>query len=527
MNYSCSITVIDNKDFAEDRMRILLKTVLLNILISCVYSTALTQSTETVTLTYPIVDTGVDWFFSNNAVISEPVSGDSFLGQDAHFKKFVPSYSDNGDGTATDNVTGLMWMQDMGNKMTFDNALEIADIMNFAGYNDWRIPGIKELYSLIQFTGINGHSTNEDDWIPYIDTNYFIQPFGDQNAGERLIDAQTWSATEYTGRTMNNDETVFGVNFVDGRIKGYPKYNPASGNEPNKMYFRFVRNNPEYGNNNFIDNNNGTITDLATGLMWQKADDGISRDWGAALTYSDELELGGYNDWRLPDAKELHSIVDYTRSPQATNSAAISSLFSITEINDPDGNPGQYPYFWTSTTHLDGLNSYDAAVYIAFGEAQGKMNNNLMDVHGAGAQRSDPKTGDPDNYPDYFGPQGDVRYVYNYVRSVRTVDTETSVKEDHSVSPVTVRMSQNYPNPFNPVTTIHYQIPQTAFITLKIYSVTGALVKTLVSVSQPAGIYDVLWDGTNSYGIKVSSGMYIYQMKAGTYSSVRKMLYLK
>ena len=96
--------------------------------------------------------------------------------------------------------------------------------------------------------------------------------------------------------------------------------------------------------------------------------------------------------------------------------------FETTEITDPDGNSGHYPFFWTSTTHLDGANLYASAVYIAFGEGQGEMNGNLMDVHGAGCQRSDPKSGNKEDYPQYFGPQGDVRYVYNYVRCVRNID---------------------------------------------------------------------------------------------------------
>ncbi|MEE4292286.1 MAG: hypothetical protein V2J13_11120, partial [Cycloclasticus sp.] len=117
------------------------------------------------------------------------------------------------------------------------------------------------------------------------------------------------------------------------------------------------------------------------------------------------------------------SIVDYSRSPDVTGSAAIDPLFSTTQIQDPDEN-SQYPYFWTGTTHIDSYNPvvYDKAVYIAFGEAQGKMNDVLYDVHGAGAQRSDPKSGVPANFPDYLGPQGDVRYMLNYVRCVRDID---------------------------------------------------------------------------------------------------------
>jgi hypothetical protein len=56
------------------------------------------------------------------------------------------------------------------------------------------------------------------------------------------------------------------------------------------------------------------------------------------------------------------------------------------------------------------------------GAAQGMMDGRLMDVHGAGSQRSDPKTGNPSDYPQYFGPQGDLRYVFNYVRCVRSID---------------------------------------------------------------------------------------------------------
>lgn len=155
--------------------------------------------------------------------------------------------------------------------------------------------------------------------------------------------------------------------------------------------------------------------------MWQKADDGISRDWETALSYAENLNLDNYTDWRLPNAKELQSLVDYTRSPQTTNSPAINTIFDTTSILDPNGNSGQYPYYWTSTTHLDGINPYSGAVYVAFGEAQGELFGSLLDVHGAGAQRSDPKTGDSSNYPAYFGPQGDVQYVFNYVRCVRSI----------------------------------------------------------------------------------------------------------
>lgn len=367
--------------------------------------------------TYTIVDTGITAFYSNSSIISKPSTGQNYYGQDANYQGNQPSYTDNGDGTITDNITGLMWEKDMGTKITFDEASTKSSSSNLGNHVDWRVPTLKELYSLILFTGqVKGEAAID----LFIDTNYFDQPLGDTSIGEREIDAQTWSSTEYVGKTMNSDETVFGVNFVDGRIKGYPKYKPRTSN-PNTMYFRMVRGNTDYGKNNFVDNKDGTISDLATGLMWQKADDGTSRDWQESLAYAENLDLVNNSDWRLPNAKELQSIVDYSRSPQTTNSPAINAIFETTEITDPDGNSGHYPFYWTGTSHLDGANPYANGVYIAFGEGQGEMNGTLMDVHGAGCQRSDPKSGNINDYPQFFGPQGDVRYVYNFVRAVRTI----------------------------------------------------------------------------------------------------------
>lgn len=137
------------------------------------------------------------------------------------------------------------------------------------------------------------------------------------------------------------------------------------------------------------------------------------QNWQNALAYSEGLELAGYRDWRLPNAKELHSIVDYTRSPMTTGTAAINTnYFETTEIES---------FYWTSTTHLDGapesLGNY--AVYISFGRALGWMDGTLLDVHGAGAQRSDPKSGTPVLDDPGHGPQGDILRIYNHVRCVR------------------------------------------------------------------------------------------------------------
>ena len=422
--------------------------------------------------TYPIVHTNVNEFYNDTIYINAPLVGEPFYGQDAHREINLPSYTDNGDGTVTDNITGLMWQQDMGDQITYSEAFVKADTMTLGGYSDWRVPTIKELYSLIQFTGkVNGIKII----APFIDTLYFVQPIGDTANGLREIDAQTWSATQYKGLTMYGDSSVFGVNFLDGRIKSYPKYKP-NGTTERARYFRMVRSNTAYGQNNFIDNQDSTITDSATYLMWQQADDGVSRDWKNALSYCENLSLAGYNDWHLPHAKELQSLVDYNRSPVYTSSPAIDPFFGVTEIIDPEGMSGQYPYFWSGTTHLDGVNAYDQAVYIAFGKAQGYPDSvTLLDVHGAGAQRSDPKYGDISNYPDFHGPQGDIRYVYNYCRCVRNLDvysgpdtTSSSIEEFDN--------SQLYLFPNPAVDQIHVSLRNESFsppYTAKVYDMLG------------------------------------------------------
>ena len=101
-----------------------------------------------------------------------------------------------------------------------------------------------------------------------------------------------------------------------------------------------VRGNPDYGKNDFADNGDGTITDKATGLMWAQADSGKGLDWQEALAWAQQMNAEnylGHNDWRLPDVKELQSIIDYTRSPDTTQSAAIDPLFTCTQITNEAG----------------------------------------------------------------------------------------------------------------------------------------------------------------------------------------------
>ncbi|MGD0814785.1 MAG: DUF1566 domain-containing protein [Verrucomicrobiota bacterium] len=424
---------------------------------------------------YPIVGTGQTKCYDDTREIAPPQPGQPFYGQDAQHPGLTPSYKLSADGlTVQDTITGLTWQRspdttsdgapNSSAKLTLQQAWALPaklDAANFGGFNDWRLPTIKELYSLILFSGVDvdpgGPGAGSSRLTPFINTRYFKFAYGDANAGERTIDSQWATSTLYAA----NPNQMFGVNFADGRIKGYGASMPG-GRE--KTFFAIcVRSNPNYGKNDFHDNGDGTITDRATGLIWSKPDSGKGMNWVSALAWVQAKNAEnylGHNDWRLPNAKELQSIVDYNRAPAVTQSAAISPLFQVTKLGD-----GEYPFFWTSTTHVGGPPDRQggAAVYIAFGRATGWMQPHgggrppggrrpegpgmggpgmdepgegpppgfgpppsggsgtyqLTDVHGAGAQRSDPKAGDPRNFPHGRGPQGDVIRIYNYVRLVR------------------------------------------------------------------------------------------------------------
>jgi M6 family metalloprotease-like protein len=87
---------------------------------------------------------------------------------------------------------------------------------------------------------------------------------------------------------------------------------------------------------------------------------------------------------------------------------------------------------------------------------------------------------------------------------------------------------QNYPNPFNPMTTIPFDLKEQSHVTLRIYEVTGRLVKTLIDGQLPADHYEVKWNGVNDAGEAVSSGIYFYKIKAGSnFAAAKKMVILK
>ena len=108
-----------------------------------------------------------------------------------------------------------------------------------------------------------------------------------------------------------------------------------------------------------------------------------------------------------------------------------------------------------------------------------------------------------------------------------TIDGSQLKASDEDVIPDEFALHSNYPNPFNPTTTISYDLPEQAQITLGIYDLLGKRIKTLVHQSQDAGKQIVMWDGTDDVGRQVSAGVYLYRIQAGQFAQTRKMLFLK
>ncbi len=103
----------------------------------------------------------------------------------------------------------------------------------------------------------------------------------------------------------------------------------------------------------------------------------------------------------------------------------------------------------------------------------------------------------------------------------------TAIEDLTSGLPARFELGQNFPNPFNPETTIKFNLPSAEQVSIKIFSSTGQLIRSLITNSYAAGYHNILWNGRNDSGNKVTSGLYIYRIKAGKFISVKKMLMLK
>ncbi len=234
------------------------------------------------------------------------------VGEDSDYSINEPSYTDNGNGTISDNITGLMWQQTDGGEMTWENALSYAESLTLASYDDWRLPTSHELFSIVN------HQTSN----PALDTAYFTDS-----------DAEYWWTSN---QKVDEADRVWVIN-AGGGIGPHPKNETISAGGAKRFHVLCVRDDSGAGGSehDFTANGDGTITDENTGLMWQQAGDGTAVAWEEALEYAESLTLGEHDDWRLPNIKELRSISD----DDLANSSFDTNYFT-----------GYSSGYWSSTT---------------------------------------------------------------------------------------------------------------------------------------------------------------------------------
>jgi len=223
-----------------------------------------------------------------------------------------PSFKNNGDGTVTDQVTELLWQQADAGEMTFERAGAYCKGLALGGYSDWRLPFAHELFSI----------TNHNDGKPALDPVF------------SRSDAEYWWSAD---PRADDPSRVWVVN-AGGGIGPHPKNETTSAGGRRPFHARCVRSSVKADGlfNSYTDNGNGTVTDNHTGLIWQKAEAPEPMTWEEALKYAEALSLGGRDDWRLPNIKELQSLNDEHRTRP-----------SIDTTYFPGATPSEY---WSSTT---------------------------------------------------------------------------------------------------------------------------------------------------------------------------------
>jgi arylsulfatase A-like enzyme len=212
------------------------------------------------------------------------------FGEDSDYTINAPSFTDNSNGTVTDNVTGLMWQKTDSGEMTWDNARKGATSLSLAGFTDWRLPTAQEAFSILN------HERN-----PALDPTYFVN-----NAGG--TPGYWWTSDLFYG-----DNTKVWATNAGGGIGPHPKTSTISAGGALRFHGRYVRGAKPTTGHNYLNNNDGTITDLDTSLMWSQVP-ASAMNWTSALTYAEGLTTGGFSDWRLPNVKELQSLEDIPRA---------------------------------------------------------------------------------------------------------------------------------------------------------------------------------------------------------------------
>ena len=118
-------------------------------------------------------------------------------------------------------------------------------------------------------------------------------------------------------------------------------------------------------------------------------------------------------------------------------------------------------------------------------------------------------------------------YILKGTNEIVLNQATTMTLTKRAIIPQVYTLHQNYPNPFNPITSLRYDLPEQAQVTLTIYDLIGREVTQLVNTTQEAGYRSVQWNATDMHGKPVSAGVYLYQIRAGEFVQTRKMVLLK
>jgi len=264
----------------------------------------------------------------------ETTSYTTTFGEDADYSINPPFFINNGDGTVTDTITGLMWQKKDGGEMTIENATIYCDTLTLGGYTDWRLPTAKEAFSINNLQYVN----------PALDTNVFTKTA-----------AQYW----WTNNRQANDSSYVWVTNAGGGIGNHPKSETVSAGGTKIFDVRAVRDRitPPVIPNHYTDNSDGTITDNLTTLIWQKTPYADTLTWEDALKHADTLSLTGKNDWRLPNIKELESINDESVINPSVNTTYFSSM-GVNKFWSSTTLPNQTNKSWYLSTQY-GITTYD------------------------------------------------------------------------------------------------------------------------------------------------------------------------
>lgn len=258
------------------------------------------------------------------------------FGEDHDYTINAPNYTDNGDGTITDNITGLMWQKTDGGEMTIENASTYCANLSLGNYTDWRLPSPIEAYSIL----------NQQNANPAINTLFFPN-----------TTAEYW----WTNTFQVGDITKVWVTNSGGGIGNHPKSETISAGGTKKFHARAVRDmHPPTLITRFTDNGDGTITDQLTQLIWQKTPSATAMTWEQALGYAENLVLANASDWRLPNIKELQSLNDESLTNPSVSTAffptiGVKNYWSSTTLKPNSANPSSA---WFLHTQF-GVTSYD------------------------------------------------------------------------------------------------------------------------------------------------------------------------